>query len=352
MAILPIPHRWLRPSLLQVTAALLITTGLTPGLAPGQTSDAEPQLEASFGIVTWIGYTPLYIAQDQGFFEEAGLDLDVKVFNSGADLLAAFLADRVDGMSLVPSEAVTAANEGKAFQIVFIQDYSAGGDGLLARNSIESVADLAGQQIAVETHGVSHFFLLEILAEAGLSEEDVTLINAAPDAAAAAYQTDQVEAAVTYAPFLYTANEAQSDGRILYDSSDLAQPTSIANLYIFNSPFIADQPETITAFVTGLLQGLEFLRSNPEEGLAIGAERLGIRPEELEEQLQDVELPDLEANREILGDPDSDLYILKPLESLAEFLVEQGQLESAPDLSGVIDDQFVQDVDWLPEAGG
>lgn len=327
--------------------ALKLLSGAAGGIAlhactnAAESSQTSAGTSASVGIVTWIGYSPLYIAQEKGFFEELGLNLDVKVFSSGTDASAAFAAGQIDGLSLVPSEAVLLAANGSDYRVVYVVDTSNGGDGILARSSISNVAAFKGKAIAVEIGGVSHFFLLEVLSEVGLTEEDVTLINVTPDAAAAAYQSGNVEVAVTYAPFLFTANQAQSDGRIIYDSSKLATPTAIADLFIFNTDAIADNSAAIEAFIRGNLKGLEFLIAHPEEGLAIAAERLELTPEDLSEQLKGVKLADLNANIEMLNNPDSNLYVLKPMNELANFLETQEQIDQVPDLSDQLDPQFV-----------
>jgi NitT/TauT family transport system substrate-binding protein len=329
--------------------ALFLLSGLAGGLAlhgctssaPSATSASDQPVSASLGMVTWIGYAPIYVAKAKGFYEEFGLNLDLKVFNSGAEAIAAFTAGQVNGLSLVPSEAVTLAANDKDFRVIYVVDTSNGGDGILARNSIKTIADLKGQSIAVETGGVSHFFLLEVLAEAGLSESDVTLINLTPDAAAVAYQAGKADVAVTYAPFLFTANDAQPDGRILYDSSQLKSPTAIADLIVFDTQFIQTTPKALEAFVKANLKGLELLNSNPTEALPIAAKELGLTPEELQEQLKGVKLSDIQANVEMLSNPSSNLYVLTPLESMSSFLKAQGQISDAPDLSDKLDPQFV-----------
>ncbi|MBD1996679.1 ABC transporter substrate-binding protein [Leptolyngbya sp. FACHB-541] len=333
---------WTRQQALQLisgAAGGIALHACTKAAQPSQT--AADSTSAAVGIVTWIGYSPLYIAQEKGFFEELGLNLDVKVFSSGTDASAAFAAGQIDGLSLVPSEAVLLAANGADYRVVYVVDTSNGGDGILARNSIPDIAAFRDKKIAVEIGGVSHFFLLEVLSEAGLSEADVTLVNVTPDAAAAAYQSGNVEVAVTYAPFLFTAEQAQSDGRVIYDSSKLATPTAIADLFIFNTGAISDNSAAIAAFIQGNLKGLEFLTTNPNEGLAIAAEQLELTPQDLSEQLKGVKLANLNANIEMLNNSDSNLYVLKPMDDLANFLKNQEQIAQIPNLSDRLDPQFV-----------
>ena len=334
--------------------ALWLMTGLTGSLAlhacsqspSGESASTEagaaPQTTAAeTGSTLWIGYTPLYIALEKGFFKESGLDLDYKIFSGSAEADAAFAADRLDGQNSVTSEAVALASRGQDYRIIMVADSSLGGDGILARNSVKDIADFKGKTVAVEQGGVSHFFLLQVLQEAGLKAEDVQTINMTPDAAAAAYQADKADIAVTYAPFLQKANQAQPDGRVIYDTSKM--PTAIMDVYLFSPEFVEQSPQAAQAFVGGILKGIEFLDTNREEALAIAGKKLALSPEEVEAELKGVDLTSLEKNVEMLGKPDSDLYLVPHMESLGEFLVSQGQIPEAPnDLAQRLDPQFVQ----------
>lgn len=311
----------------------------TPSNGTRSTSPSTDAKSASIGLFTWVGSTPLYIAKEKGFFNELGVNLDVKVFGANTDANTAFISRRLDAVSPVASEAITLAAGGKDFRIVLVQDTSVGGDGILARKSISALSDFKGKRIAVEEGSVSHFFLLQVIDTVGLGADDFTLVNAGPDSAAAAYQSGNIDIAVTYAPFLKKANEAQPDGRIIYDSSKM--PTAITDLYVFDTQVVNNNPQSVQAFVRGVLQGLEFLRTNPEEGIAIAADRLGVTPETLKNDLQGVRLPDLETNIDMLAKPESDLYLLNSMKSLGNFLKTQGQIKEVPNLAQLIEPKFV-----------
>ncbi len=297
-------------------------------------------VSASLGIVTWVGLTPLHIAGEKGFFKELGLNLDVKEFSANSDSNAAFLAGRLEGVAPVTSEAVVLAANGANFRVVLVEDISQGGDGILARNSLTGVKDFKGKRIALEKGSVSHFFLLQVLKEAGLREKDVTLVSMLPEAAAAAYQTGKVEIAVTYSPFLEGANAAQKDGRIIYDSSKM--PGAITDLYVFETKFIEKHPQSVEAFVRGIFKALDFLKTNRQEAVAIAAKRLNITPADLEANLKGLKLPDLQTNLDMLGNPQSELYLGKKMKDMAEFLQGQNQIQQIPDFSQLLEPKFVR----------
>ena len=326
-----------------------LAVGFMSGLAVGTTlhnptapiAQSAPKMKMSLGGVTWIGLTPFYIAQEKGFFADSNLDVNLQIFAANTDYVSAFLAGRVDGcISLVTSEAVLLADKGKDYKIVLVQDNSAGGDGILARNSIASIADFKGKKIAVEQGAVGHFFLLQVLKEAGLSDQDIKIINADASTAAAAYQAGNVEIASSYAPFLSQADKAQPDGRIIYDTSEM--PTAITDFYTFDSKYIEANPEAVEAFIRAIVKALDFLETNRDEAIAIAAKKLEVTPEALAADLEGIELPNAEVNLKMLSEPSSDLYVLNSLNAMGEFLVAQGQINTVPDMASFIEPKFIQ----------
>ena len=304
-------------------------------------SQSGTNMSMTMGSISWVGQVPIYIAQEKGFYEEEGLDFNLRIFGAGGEYMSAFLSDQLDGVSPVSSEAVIMKSQGKDFKIVLVQDSSLGGDGILAKESIGSIEDFKGKKVAVDTTGVSYFFLLQVLKEAGLSKDDITAVNMDPAAAAAAFQSDNVDIAVSYAPFLSQAAEAVADGRIIYDSSQM--PTAIADLYLFDTAYIEANPEAIQAFVNATMRGLQYFQDNPEEGLEIGATALEMAPEDLESDLKGFQLPDKETNLAMLAQPDSDLYLATTLQELADFLLAEEQIiDPLTDTASMLDPQFIE----------
>ena len=324
----------------------MVGFGLHACTKPSSTStsnsinDVGAAMSASLGITTWIGNAPLWIAQDKGFFKDLGLNLQIKVFDTVAQGFPAFIAGQLDGLAPVTSEAVTLASKGVDFRIVVVEDTSVGADVILARNSIQSIQDFKGKKIAVELGGIGHFFLLQVLQEAGVDPKDVSLLNTPPDAAAAAFQTGNIEIAYCYSPFSDKALAAQKDGRVIYSSKQM--PTAIADLYVFSTKFVQSNPKAVAAFVKGNFKGVDFLKNNPQEGLAIAAKQLKITPGELEQQLKGIQIPEAKMNVEMLNNANSDLYMLQPMTKLAKFLQSQNQIQTVPDLSKLLDPKFVQ----------
>lgn len=305
--------------------------------------NASSKISAKTGGSPWIGYVPVFVALEKGFFTEGGLDLDYQIFSGDSEPDVAFVAGKLQGLNNPTSEAVSLVTKGKDFRIIQIADTSLGGDGILARNSVSDIADFKGRQVGVNVGGVSHFFLLQVLEEAGLSEQDIELTNLTPDAAATAYQTGRIDIAVTFSPFLKRTNEAQPDGRIIYDTSDM--PTAIVDAYLFDTEFIQQNPSAIQAYVNGIFKAREFFETNKDEALAISANQLNLDPETVESELQGVSLVSPEDNIKMLGDAASDSYLLNHMMTMGTFLAAQNKIEAAPSeeaILQILDPTFVK----------
>lgn len=311
--------------------------------AEADRTPASSIVSATTGGPLWIGYVPLFVAIEKGFFNEGGLDLDYKIFSGGSEAEALFGAKRLQGIPNVTSQAIALLSKGQDYRIIQVANTSLGGDGILARNSITDITDFKGKEVAVELNVASHFFFLQVLKEAGLSETDVKINNLTPDAAAAAYQAGRVDIAVTYSPFLKQANDAQPDGRIIYDTSQM--PTAIVDVYMFTPEFLASNPNAAQAFVKGIFKGREFLETNKDEAMEIGAKWLELTPENVETELQGVDLTSPENNVKMLADESSDIYLLHHMLELSQFLATQGQIPESyteETLKQVLDPTFVQ----------
>ena len=90
-------------------------------------------------------------------------------------------------------------------------DWSNGGDGIVCRSSIATMADVRGKTIVLAQNSPSHFFALNVLINAGLQPGDVEW-KFTQDAfqAAAAFNADRnLACVVSWAPDIYNLSEVQ-----------------------------------------------------------------------------------------------------------------------------------------------
>jgi NitT/TauT family transport system substrate-binding protein len=140
-------------------------------------------------------------------------------------------------------------------------DFSNGGDGIVVRENIRSVADLRGRTIVLAQNSPSHYFLLNVLIDGGLQPSDVEL-KFTQDAfqAAAAFNADRtLSAVVSWAPDIY--NLARVRGNRILVTTQTANRL-IADVWFARADFARDHGDIIEGLVRGIFDAMETLKTD------------------------------------------------------------------------------------------
>ena len=268
-------------------------------------------------INTWAGHAPGIVYNNgldpnasSSYKKNFGLDVKFVVIEDPAAKLAAFRKGDVDIMwNTVDNwarEASILAEQNQTAKSILMQDWSRGGDGIVSLASIKSVEDLKGKKVACTQFSPSHFLLLYLLAQSGLSPEDRIAVEKnivfTQDAslAAAAFRSKNVDAAVTWEPDLSSAVEARGDeARILVSTA--AATNVIADTLIARQDLIDKSPETVRDFVNGWFEGIAMMRDNPNPSNEIVAKSLKLDAETVSGMLSGLKLTPYADNAQFYG---------------------------------------------------
>ena len=221
---------------------------------------------------TWVGYGPFYIAQEQGFFEDEGLEVKLILMEDVKTRMPALAAGRVDAAATTVDTVLNFYSARRPFRYLFAVDDSRGGDGIVADNSIRTVAGLKGRRIAFTEGSVSQFYLSVLLKEAGLSLSDIEMVNMTAGDAGAAFVAGRVDAAVTWEPWLTRGNRAEH-GHVLVDSS--TSPGLITDIIVTTEKRLEARTAELQAFYRAWVRAVEWLKANEREADAIMARGVG-----------------------------------------------------------------------------
>ena len=127
--------------------ATLIATIAVAVLAVG-ISAADPAAADTVRIAhsTWVGYGPLYIARDKGFFKKNGVDVDLIVMEDPKERFPTLMADKIQMIASTVDTALLYLKKPNDFQYVVAIDDSNGGDGIVASRTSRRIADLKGRR--------------------------------------------------------------------------------------------------------------------------------------------------------------------------------------------------------------
>ncbi len=279
--------------------ALSIAAGLSAAGLPG-CSDSGP---LRFGIHPWVGYEPLYLADDFNWLPDT---VALVQGTSAKDSMDGLLSGTLDGAALTLDETIRLCSRGLDLVAVAVADVSAGADVLMVKPSITELGALEGHRIAVELDGVSGIMLFKILELAGLGPKDVTKVDLPVSQHAQAWSRGEVDASVCYEP---TASLIENAGGVrLFDSSQI--------------------PETI----------FDLLVRSMHDSVYRIATRQGISPDEVRAALASVMLPDLAANQRYLRVAGA---IENMAESLSLLMLAEGMIDQKPGIQRLSDPSFL-----------
>ena len=139
-------------------------------------------------------------------------------------------------------------------------DWSNGGDGIVVRSRIKSVADLRGKTCVLAQNSPSHYFLLNSLLGGGVQPSEVSM-KFTQDAfqAAAAFNADKrIDCVVSWAPDIYNLEKVPGNRSLV--TTQTANKL-IADVWFARADFAKDNPEIIEGLVRGIFAGMEGLKS-------------------------------------------------------------------------------------------
>ena len=166
-------------------------------LAPGIAAGASP---VTLGVVTWIGYGPIYCAAANGYYQKYGLDVKLVNFSDNSVMAGALQSGQIDATTMTYDQIVASNARGWKIKVVMPVDYSVGGDAILAVSEIRKVRDLKGRKVAFMAASPSDFLLGYALSQDGLSEKDISPVNTTPEGVVGIMAGGSVDAGVTYEP--------------------------------------------------------------------------------------------------------------------------------------------------------
>lgn len=321
-----------------VTSMRKTVVGLGLALAAGTSIASTPM---SVGTVVWIGYGPFYVAESTGLFKKHGVNVKLNVFSDPSMIPAALAGGSIQGAMMTYDQVIGQVAKGFSQKVVMPIDYSNGGDAIVASKNITKITDFKGKKVGFAPLSPSDFLLSYALKSNGLSEKDITPANMNPEAVPAAMASGQMPIGVTYEP---SVAQVLSQGRgqkfhVVFSSKDA--PGLIADVLVFNEKFIKSNPKEITGIIKAYLDGVAYMKSQPDESAKIIGKFMGISAAEVKEQLAGVyNIPLAEMPKAFIPSKQTTSYFGSG-EIIGTILKNKGQINNIPPIESTIDAQFV-----------
>lgn len=266
-------------------AAAAILVACSSGTAP---TESEPAGDGSGELtpvtlqLQWFAqgqFAGYYAALDQGFYEDAGLD--VTIAEGGADIVpqTAVASGSADfAIAWVPKALASREQGAMITDVAQIFQRSGTLQVSFADAGIDSVADLEGKNVGSWGFG-NEFELFAALTEAGLDPmTDVTLVQQAFDMSGLLSGDIDAAQAMTYNEYAQLLESVDPDTGELYTADDFSVldwndvGTAMLQDSIWAATDRLEDPDfqaTTVAFIKASIQGWMYARDNPEEAAQI-----------------------------------------------------------------------------------
>ncbi len=295
-------------------------------------SAAEP-VDVTMAFCTWTGYAPMFIAEQQGYFEDAGINMNIEIIEDESTYAALLVQGSVQFLATAQDPNIKMYANGAPSRFVLTMDASRGADGLVTTADITSLDDLKGKTLALDTAASSYYFFLTALEDASsLTEEDIRLVEMSDTTEAGlAFMSGQVDAAIMWEPELSEALDTVEGAHALVTSADY--PDTILDSLVVNADYAEKNPEIVEAVADAWYKAVDFLEENPDEAyemMASGFEE--VTAEDIAGDVEGLVFYGAEDNEQ-LNDGDAEGSIRAISQDMADFWMEKGECQT-DDLAG------------------
>lgn len=328
-----------------VLAGLAVASvGLSaPRSATAATGQALPVRIGIQPQASWL----LYVARDLKLFEKVGLQPTYVRFTTGTQAIAAIESKSLDIASPGITPYVAGLAQGVDWKVVGIDATMAGAEGIVARadSGITKLEDLKGKSIGVARGTTAYYGLLAALKSKGISKSEVKLLLMGPPEQLGALRNKDIDAVAVWEPWIQR-NINELGGRLIGMDADYGVH-STTGVYAVHREYAEKNREAIERFLTGLMLAYKHIQKDgPDSAIAAVSEAMNVPRDVIKIMYKEAPVPNIPR----WADPNYRYSLTKGgayhkmVEEMAKFLVEEGIIPKAVDLSNAFDDSYIVNV--------
>jgi NitT/TauT family transport system substrate-binding protein len=266
-----------RSSLCLAASLLCLTVAASACSNPRESAGSDAgggTIRIGLASAAYGPYLPVYVAEQEGYFEDRGLDVEITAYQGGGAATEALVAGEADIISYTPAGVAVSRSRGIEQRIIGAGLPTSTGWSVQVRadSDIDSVEDLAGRQVGIgNPGGTGEYFALWAAQSAGIEFETVALGYGALNES---LLQGTVDAIVQLPPGSYQL-PLSGEARVIMDLGEEMDPT-LPDAWVTSDEFIADDPETVQLALEAIYEGVRKLQSDEAYALQILEERAGI----------------------------------------------------------------------------
>lgn len=231
--------------------------------------------------------TPFYVAQDQGYFSDHGIEVELVPYVGGHRCFNALIEGTVDLATTSDSVIMFNSFDDKQFSILtsFVESDNDIKIVSAPNQHLSQANELSGKKIGVIHNSASEFFLHTLLLINGVPVDTVTLVPLSPDQMAAALDDGKIDAAAIWEPFAEEAAQLSKNSRQAILNSRGIYTLSF-NL-VTTRDLATPQLEAHRRVIAALNDATRFIAANPAYAQRIIATQLKRDPYKIQRSWDD-----------------------------------------------------------------
>ena len=279
------------PAAAPTTAAAPAAAGTTPGpVATRPATNPTDKMQLVFGGAVTppsMVHLPPYVAKDMGFFDEVGLDVEIKSFEGGVGALRGGISGGLDIVATSSDPLFAAIQQGAPVKAIgtYAPKLSVV---MMAAPDIKSPKDLKGKKLGIqEVGGFNDVMSRLVLQGAGISPNDVQFVNVATANRVTSMVQGQTDATVLHIDQYYAALAANSNFNVLAKMWEIV-PDWWYSAFVATDDVRTQKREAVVRFMTAVIKAQRFMYTNPVETKKIAVDETKRKPEEVDKAYDDL----------------------------------------------------------------
>ena len=266
---------------LAVEGYILLQTYLNPAK-----KFTGPMEKITVGVEKSLLPALVWIAEDNGYFTENGVEVTIKEYDSGRAALTAMLTqgglpaealakEGLDMVTVAQTPVMFNSFNRSDFAIVSAMVSSYNDVFVLARRDrdIAKPGDLRGKKVGLTKGSTGQYFLGLFLSKNNILPSEVEEVDIPAGKLAESITASSVDAISVWQPHIYNAQKALGDKSIIFPSRKIFREDFY---FVPNKNFLQNHPEAIARFLQALKQAEDFIKNNEDKSVDIVAKRLGL----------------------------------------------------------------------------
>lgn len=261
-----------------LVALLLWCTACAPAVqAPAATPTMPPRAITPRHLVLGMPVTPpnlphvgVYIAQELGYFSDEGLDVEIKSFESGIQVLRGGISGGLDVIGSSSEPVIAATAQGASLKVIYSYAHALTVS-MVVQEDIHAPTDLRGKNTGVQDVGSFREIMTRVvLQQAGLTQQDVHYVPLASANYIPALVAGQIDTAILHVDQALNAQQRKPGLHQLVNLWEVL-PDYFYGTFVMSPEKMSEDPTVAGRFVKAVMRAHRFMYANKDRTVDLAA---------------------------------------------------------------------------------